>query len=189
MIVICGRIFFRININHFETITIVINMKKYLVTLGWVSLRDNNFSNVRNCWPFSTLTRPFSKFCSRKMKKKIDISIMQLLVAVYIHLVVTNSWLLLLPNDFDHNIFAVTLWTIVKHTIMTLTRQIRQFLTLVLVFMTNDDANAAMAWLQELPRDIFTKLPVEKRYMSKRRTMFNVVEHMFGFDRNVSLLT
>ena len=46
---------------------------------------------------------------------------------------------------------------------MALTRQIRQFLTLELVFMTNDDANAEMPWLQYLTGDIFTKLYVENK--------------------------
>ena len=36
---------------------------------------------------------------------------------------------------------------------MALARQIRQFLILVLVFMTNNDANAEMPWLQDLPSE------------------------------------
>ena len=58
---------------------------------------------------------------------------------------------------------------------MTLAHQIRQFLTPVLVFMTNYDTKAEMSWLQDLPRDIFTKLSVENRQMSKIGTMCDVV--------------
>ena len=59
--------------------------------------------------------------------------------------------------------------------VMALTRQLRQFLTLVLVFMTNDDANAEMPLEQDLPGDIFTKLSLENREMSKMWTIFDVV--------------
>ena len=39
---------------------------------------------------------------------------------------------------------------------MALTHQIKQFLTIVLLFfMTNNDANAEMQWLQDLTQDIF----------------------------------
>ena len=41
--------------------------------------------------------------------------------------------------------------------------------------MTNYDANAEMSWLQDLPRDISTKLSVENREMSTTGTMFDVV--------------
>ena len=54
-------------------------------------------------------------------------------------------------------------------------RQIRLFLTLMLVFVTNKDANAEMPWLQELPNGIFTMLSVENRDMSKIGTMFDLV--------------
>ena len=57
-----------------------------------------------------------------------------------------------------------------KHIVMVLTRQIRQFLTLVLVFIENNDANAEMPWLH-----IFTNLSVENREMFKIGTMFDVV--------------
>ena len=46
-----------------------------------------------------------------------------------------------------------------------LTHEIRPFLTLVLVFVTNKNANAEIPWLQNLPRDIFAKLYVENREM------------------------
>ena len=42
-------------------------------------------------------------------ENKIDICIVQLLIALYIYLVVTNNWLPLLPTDIGQNIFAVTL--------------------------------------------------------------------------------
>ena len=38
---------------------------------------------------------------------------------------------------------------------MALTHQIRQFLTIVVFLMTNNDANAEMQWLQDLTQDIF----------------------------------
>ena len=57
---------------------------------------------------------------------------------------------------------------------MALARQIRKFLTLVLIFMTNNDANAQMPWLQDLPRDIFSKLSLENREMSEIRAMIDV---------------
>ena len=79
------------------------------------------------------------------------------------------------PNDLGNNIFAATLQTVFKQIVMALTRQIRQFLTLVLVFMINNDANAEIPWLQDLSRDIFIKLSVENREMSKIGTMFDVV--------------
>ena len=41
--------------------------------------------------------------------------------------------------------------------------------------MTNDETNADMPRLQDLPGDIFTKLSVENRYISKKGTMFDVV--------------
>ena len=34
--------------------------------------------------------------------KKIDISILKLLIALYVHLVVMNSWLSLVSNDHGH---------------------------------------------------------------------------------------
>ena len=58
---------------------------------------------------------------------------------------------------------------------MALMRQRRQFLTLVLVFMTNNDANAEMPRLQDLPMDIFSKLSVENREILKIGTIFDVV--------------
>ena len=58
---------------------------------------------------------------------------------------------------------------------MALTRQIRQFLTLVLVFVTNNYANAKIQWLHDLPRDISMKLSVENRGKSNMGTMFDVV--------------
>ena len=58
---------------------------------------------------------------------------------------------------------------------MALTHQIRQFLTFVLVFMANNDANAEMSWLQDLPRSIFSKLSMENREMSNIGTMIDVV--------------
>ena len=39
---------------------------------------------------------------------------MQFLIALFIHLVVMNSWLPLLPNDLGLNIFAVTLQAILN---------------------------------------------------------------------------
>ena len=60
-----------------------------------------------------------------------------------------------------------------EHIVKALTHEIRPFLTLVLVFVTNKIANAEMPWLQNLPRDIFTKLSVENREMSNIGTMFN----------------
>ena len=44
-------------------------------------------------------------------KNQKDIFLIQFLIAQYIHLVVTNIWLPVLPNDLGRNIFAVTLWT------------------------------------------------------------------------------
>ena len=41
--------------------------------------------------------------------------------------------------------------------------------------MKNNDANDEMPWLQDLPRDIFKKLFVENREMSKIGTMIDVV--------------
>ena len=41
--------------------------------------------------------------------------------------------------------------------------------------MTNNDANAEMPWLQDLPQDIFSKLSVGNREMSKIGTMIDVV--------------
>ena len=41
--------------------------------------------------------------------------------------------------------------------------------------MTNDDTNEEMPLLEDLPRDIFTKLPVKNREKSKIRTMFDVI--------------
>ena len=58
---------------------------------------------------------------------------------------------------------------------MALTRQIRRFLTNLCWFVTNDDANAEMPELQ----DIFLKLYVENREMSKIGTIFDVVSLWF----------
>ena len=58
---------------------------------------------------------------------------------------------------------------------MALTHQIRQFLTLVLFLMRNDEANADVPWLHYLPGDIFTKLSMENRLMSKIGAMIDVV--------------
>ena len=58
---------------------------------------------------------------------------------------------------------------------MTLRRQIRLFVTLVLFFVTNNDANAEMSSLQDLPMVIFTRLSVENIEMSKIGTMFDLV--------------
>ena len=41
--------------------------------------------------------------------------------------------------------------------------------------MTNTGVNAEMAWLKNLPRDIFTKFFVENTETSKMITMFDVV--------------
>ena len=57
---------------------------------------------------------------------------------------------------------------------MALTHQIKPFLTLVLVFVTNKDANAEMTWLQNFPMNILWKLSVENRDMSKIGTMFDL---------------
>ena len=64
------------------------------------------------------------------------------IIVLYLHLVVTNSCLPLLPNDIGHNIFAVRLLTIFEHIVLALMHRVRPFLTFVLVFVTNKDANA-----------------------------------------------
>ena len=72
---------------------------------------------------------------------------------------------------------------------MALTHQIRPFPTLVLVFVTNKNANTEMPCLQNVPGNIFTKLSVENREMSKTGTMFDLVYHLFWLYHTVSLLT
>ena len=74
-----------------------------------------------------------SKMSAVANGKKIDISIMQLLIALHLTLIVANSWMPFLSNDVDHNIIAVIINSF-KHIVIALTRQIRQFLNIVLIF-------------------------------------------------------
>ena len=85
-------------------------------------MRNNDFSSkiLAILDPFKTNFKMSAAENENKQTNKqktiknndtINISIKQLLLTLYIHSVVTDSWLPLLPNDFDHNIFAVTLYT------------------------------------------------------------------------------
>ena len=138
-------------------------------------------------WSYLTPTRPYSKCRPRKMAEhKIDISITQLLMVLYIHLVCTNSWMPLLPNDLGHNIFAVTLWNIFKHIVMALTRQIRAFLTFVLVFMTNNDSKLKCRGYETFPW-VFSHSHLWKieKCPKQNESTFDVV----AFNHNASCLT
>ena len=109
----CGRK--NVSYSNFETITTVISMA-HIGTHGWVFVLEMTIE------PYLTPTRPCTKYRPQRTAKnpKINNSIMQLLIALNINSVVANIWLPFLPNDLGHNIFAVTLSTLIEHIVMAL---------------------------------------------------------------------
>ena len=74
-------------------------------------MRNNDFSNENLAIldPYNTIFEMLVVVNGKKPQNKTDISIMQILIALHINLIVTNSWLPFLPNDLSHTVFAVTL--------------------------------------------------------------------------------
>ena len=127
-------------------------------------------------WPYWTSTRPFSKCWPRKMSNKnIYISIMQLLIALYIHLVVTNSWVPPCPI-ITAITFSLSHYKLSSKTYDGINVPNKTVFDSCVVFVTNNDADAEMPWLQDHPMDISTEWFRTDCEMTKIGTMFKKLQ-------------
>ena len=105
------KIVFCSAINQSETISTVMSMTKpnpRRITPGRVFMKNNvSDENLAMLDHYKTLFKISA--VENGTKNKMNISVMQFIIALYINLNVTNSWFPILPNDLGHNIFAVTL--------------------------------------------------------------------------------
>ena len=92
-------------------------------------MRNNDFNNENLAIfdPYKTVFK-MSDVANDKKNKK-DIPIMPLLFALHINSLVTNSQLPVLPKQARPKHFSYYIINCIKHIVMALTRQIRQFLT------------------------------------------------------------
>ena len=111
----CGRK--NVSYSNFETIYYYYCHKHGSYWNSWLGfcIRNKNWAIFD---PYKTMYKMSAP--ENGKKNKINNSIMQLLIALNIHLVVANIWLPFLPNDLGHNIFAVTLSTLIEHIVMAL---------------------------------------------------------------------